>query len=382
MHHRRTAALALLLCVLVPRGSRALTRCEAITRAQSWVDAAVPYSQNSWFANAFGSYRQDCSGYVSMAWALPTSMVTWTLPQVSTQLGSFDDLQPGDAVNRTSSHVMLFKEWVQPGVSYKAYEERDYGQVAGIFTWTVAYAKANGYAPYRLNGIAECCTPHCDGSKIVGADCGVGDCAVYGATCVDDALGVRCVSVFCPPTGTKKVCVSDKLVGDCKDGAITTGDCSAYGAICSTAGTSEARCVSVFCVGSASEVPVEKETCMHDGKLAHCDANGGLSDAKSCPAGQSCVKQGGSAACVAPESPAAPTPDPGTPPSGLELGLASPHAPGAGEPATPPLAPTAPDPGDEAELVGGCAVAGSGERPPLVLLALLGLALRRRLRAR
>ncbi len=37
------------------------------------------------------------------------------------------------------------------------------------------------------------CTPTCDGTKIVGADCGVGDCGVYGALCVDDSLGLRCV---------------------------------------------------------------------------------------------------------------------------------------------------------------------------------------------
>ena len=51
----------------------------------------------------------------------------------------------------------------------------------------------------------QTCTPKCDGTKIVSADCGVGDCGVYGALCVDDSLGVRCVFSMCPAQGTEQI---------------------------------------------------------------------------------------------------------------------------------------------------------------------------------
>jgi hypothetical protein len=380
------AALLALLLVLPTRHASAITRCEVLARAQSWVDAQVPYSQSNWFTNGYGSYRQDCSGYVSMAWALSSSYVTSTLPQVSTQLGSFDELQPGDAVNHTCCHVILFKEWVVPGVSFKAYAEADYGTVAQIQTWTVSYAQSNGYTPWRLNGITGCCTPHCNGSKIVGADCGEGDCGVYGATCADDVIGVRCVSVFCPAIGQKKVCVSNSLVGDCKDGGITTGDCGAYGAYCSTAGASEARCVSVFCVASPKDVPVEHDVCLPDGRIAHCTADAGLADAKGCPSGQTCGKVGSSAACSAPAQPSPPATTPTQPSPDSGVPAAPPETPAAGSDAGVPA--TAPSPGlnaaEHGPLEGGCSVGGRDATSGAGLLALLVLAgLRsRRIRAR
>ena len=59
----------------------AISRDEVIERAQFWVDWRVPYSQSSWYPDPQGRhYRQDCSGMVSMAWHLSTSLATWTLP--------------------------------------------------------------------------------------------------------------------------------------------------------------------------------------------------------------------------------------------------------------------------------------------------------------
>ncbi|MBX3126848.1 MAG: hypothetical protein KF718_09020 [Polyangiaceae bacterium] len=191
------------------------------------------------------------------------------------------------------------------------------------------------------------CEPKsCQGTKIV-SDCGVGDCAAYGATCVNDSLGVRCASVFCPAQGTKKVCVNDKLIGDCSDGAISTGDCSVYGAkcvddnlgarcvsvfcpdkgaaksclddsriidckdgaitgegdcgkfgaFCSKAGGSEARCVSVFCVADPSATPVAHDICLPDGRLAHCNAQGGVESPADCPADAPCTADSSGARC-------------------------------------------------------------------------------------
>ena len=46
------------------QSSGKITRDEIISRAQDWVNRKIPYSQTS----TTDGYRQDCSGYVSMAW--------------------------------------------------------------------------------------------------------------------------------------------------------------------------------------------------------------------------------------------------------------------------------------------------------------------------
>ncbi|WP_019887869.1 hypothetical protein [Streptomyces purpureus] len=89
-----------------------ISRTEMIQRAQYWVDQGVPYSQRAYYKDPQGrTYRTDCSGLVSMAWHLPTSATTWTLPNYSTQLASLDDLKPGDALNNINAHVVLFAGW-------------------------------------------------------------------------------------------------------------------------------------------------------------------------------------------------------------------------------------------------------------------------------
>jgi len=254
----------------------------------------------------------------------------------------------------------------------------------------------------------QSCKAHCEGSKIVGQDCGVGDCAVFGATCVDDAKGVRCASVFCPAQGQKKVCINDKLIGDCNDGAISSGDCSVYGAKC-VDDSKGARCVSVFCpdqgqkkvclndkiIGDCSDgaistgdcsvygakcvddahgarcasvfCPKAGDVCLPNGQLGHCDGLGGLK-AEDCPASEPCTTTATGAQCG--ETPA-PTPSTG---SGGTGGAAP--ASGGG-----PTKPVAAHGSVEQADDGGCSV-GRGSRGalPVLVLGLLGVfaALRRR----
>lgn len=142
------------------------------------------------------------------------------------------------------------------------------------------------------------CNPHCEGTVIVGEDCGKGNCAAYGASCVDDDLGVRCVSAFCPAKGAATLCLPDaknSKIGTCSNGAIGIGECSAFGALCSTAG-GKAHCASGFCVNSPTEVSVVKDVCLPDAKRYVCDAQGGLA-AKPCPFGQKCATVNGKAVC-------------------------------------------------------------------------------------
>ncbi|MEU6479889.1 VCBS repeat-containing protein, partial [Streptomyces sp. NPDC047017] len=106
-----------------------ITRSEVLSRAQSWVDENVPYNQSGYKSDANGTYREDCSGYVSMAWHLTDSLVTWTLPDVSSQI-SFSSLKPGDALDYTAEHTFLFAGWKD--------------QSSGSFTY---YAESNEHDP-------------------------------------------------------------------------------------------------------------------------------------------------------------------------------------------------------------------------------------------
>jgi MYXO-CTERM domain-containing protein len=142
-----------------------------------------------------------------------------------------------------------------------------------------------------LLGVSAC-TPRCEGTEIISADCGRGNCAAYGATCTTDLLGTRCVYAACPPRGTADVCLDADTSARCVEGLpASTGECGAFAAYCSTAGRTPttARCVSAFCVASPEEAPVAHDGCwIEGGQLAHCDAEGGITFER-CPAGQACT---------------------------------------------------------------------------------------------
>jgi hypothetical protein len=120
-------------------------------RAQSWVDASVPYSQELYFTNEYGTYRQDCSGYVSMAWGLSASLTTYSLPTVAHQI-SKDQLRPGDIMLRPG-HTLLFDGWANPEhTSYWAYEEQHPGTVAVHHVVPYPYWSGQGvFRPFRKN---------------------------------------------------------------------------------------------------------------------------------------------------------------------------------------------------------------------------------------
>ncbi|MFI9782033.1 FG-GAP-like repeat-containing protein [Kitasatospora sp. NPDC051984] len=88
-----------------------ITRSEIIQRAQYWLGKSIPYNQGGSYGDSSGrSYRTDCSGYVSMAWHLGSSLSTQTLPGVATEI-SRSDLKPGDILNSFYDHVLLFEKW-------------------------------------------------------------------------------------------------------------------------------------------------------------------------------------------------------------------------------------------------------------------------------
>ena len=99
---------------------------EMMSRAQYWVNNNVPYTESgATAADPEGTqYREDCSGFVSMAWHLNTSLiVTDPAPYdftnvdgtpntaYDTGIGAFSNLQQGDAMAYPHQHIFLFNQW-------------------------------------------------------------------------------------------------------------------------------------------------------------------------------------------------------------------------------------------------------------------------------
>ncbi|GAA4918306.1 peptidoglycan-binding protein [Streptomyces coeruleoprunus] len=138
------------------------TRADIINRAKIWLREKVPYSMEKYWTDG---YRQDCSGYVSMAWGLPGNEWTGSLARYGTRIAR-DDLAPGDillfhnpADPTKGSHVTIFGGWTDyRHTHYIAYEQskpRTRKQPTPMAYW----ANSSRYIPYRYNGLVTEHTP-------------------------------------------------------------------------------------------------------------------------------------------------------------------------------------------------------------------------------
>lgn len=141
-------------------GLRKMARADIMNRAKRWVNAKVPYSMSRYWADG---YRQDCSGYVSMAWHLPGNEWTGSLAQFGTRIER-KDLQPGDILlfhnlsnPSKGSHVTLFGGWADSArTKYIAYEQarpKTRRQTTPLAYWS----NSDQYVAYRykaLKGVA------------------------------------------------------------------------------------------------------------------------------------------------------------------------------------------------------------------------------------
>ncbi|MEV8533433.1 peptidoglycan-binding protein [Streptomyces sp. NPDC051211] len=139
-----------------------IDRAAIINRAKLWLDAKVPYSMTTYWSDG---YRQDCSGYVSMAWNLGTNEWTGSLDKFATKITK-EELLPGDmllfhnpADPNKGSHVTLFGGWVdETRTHYIAYEQTRPAtrKLATPYTY---WTNAPKYLPYRFNGVTSGGTP-------------------------------------------------------------------------------------------------------------------------------------------------------------------------------------------------------------------------------
>jgi hypothetical protein len=131
----------------------AITRAQIIARADDWIDNQVPYSQTEGWEDsaAGGPYRMDCSGFVSMAWGLPTSLTTETLPDqgVSTvtdsNISGDTNLGAGDALDYTADHTVLFDHWTDSSGDFAYDAEHAPGQVTNQSTDSIYSSQLEGY---------------------------------------------------------------------------------------------------------------------------------------------------------------------------------------------------------------------------------------------
>ncbi|MFE7559605.1 hypothetical protein [Kitasatospora sp. NPDC057500] len=140
-----------------------ITRAEEIRRAKLWLTAnggkPVPYSQHR---NWKDGYRQDCSGFVSMALRLPKSGPNtvalkndgWTKPIKMSELRQGDLVIKANSNDPDHRHVVIFDKWESGRKSYSSYEQagrvgtrhakHDYGLKSG-----------DGYHAYRPVNLSD-----------------------------------------------------------------------------------------------------------------------------------------------------------------------------------------------------------------------------------
>ncbi|MGW0562622.1 peptidoglycan-binding protein [Streptomyces sp. NPDC003016] len=137
-----------------PRG---ITRAEILERARRWVTAKVPYSMEKYWSDG---YRQDCSGYVSMAWNLGSNEWTGSLAEYGTRI-TRDQLEPGDmllfhnpADPTKGSHVTIFGGWTDgTRTRYMAYEQTR-PHTRHKATPYAYWSNSSRYIPYRYKGVS------------------------------------------------------------------------------------------------------------------------------------------------------------------------------------------------------------------------------------
>ena len=124
-------------------------------RAQRWLSEQVPYSQTSWWRDADGIYRQDCSGYVSMAWGLNQNIDFWTgnLNTVSHVIDA-STLLPGDIL-LSSSHTVIFAGWADAAHTMFDYYEEAHSGTNARFVVDAPLSRylAGGFTPFRYDGV-------------------------------------------------------------------------------------------------------------------------------------------------------------------------------------------------------------------------------------
>lgn len=98
----------------------------------------------------------DCSSFVSAAWGLSNHFTTAAMPAITTELADPLDLQPGDALNKPGSHVMLFLGFTADRKA-RVMESSPSGCNGRVCrnVYPLASLLARGFRPVRFNALHE-----------------------------------------------------------------------------------------------------------------------------------------------------------------------------------------------------------------------------------
>jgi len=99
----------------------------------------------------------DCSGFISRCWRLSAPISTYQIPARCTQLSDFDDLRPGDVVNKERVHVALFVKFDDPQrkniVVYDVGCPPNWKVVRHLMS--VAYLRQQGFKAWHYRAMRE-----------------------------------------------------------------------------------------------------------------------------------------------------------------------------------------------------------------------------------
>jgi hypothetical protein len=98
----------------------------------------------------------DCSAFVSAAWGLANHFTTAAIPAITTELDNPWDLQPGDALNKPGTHVMLFLRFT-PDRKAEVMESSTGGCNGRVCrnVYPLASLLARGFKPVRFNALQD-----------------------------------------------------------------------------------------------------------------------------------------------------------------------------------------------------------------------------------
>lgn len=155
------------------------------TFSRGTVYTGMAYSQNNpqenwsefynYVTNTGGGttgYGNDCSGFVSIAWKLPSRYTTWTFESDATASGGYVTslgsvgkgynaaLKLGDALVDGGSHIILFKKSVTGGML--SMEQTPWTARSREWSWS----QLSAYRPIRRNSITEDSSSGGSGSAI------------------------------------------------------------------------------------------------------------------------------------------------------------------------------------------------------------------------
>ncbi|MHA6757879.1 PLL family lectin [Streptacidiphilus sp. PAMC 29251] len=134
-----------------------LTRSQVLSRAAGWVGLGLVYTHTG---AEYQGYREDCSGYVSMAWELGASLDTTSfVPDGVASWISKGALKPGDALLNdaagSAGHIVIFAGWTDSSqTSYMGYEFTG----TGVHYRSIPYPYFAGFGtfkPVRNNSVVD-----------------------------------------------------------------------------------------------------------------------------------------------------------------------------------------------------------------------------------